>query len=73
MKHVEDYYPITTKEYPADSSGKKDHMSYITDEDLKSYTRPVDMVSLEQHLIGSTRYLEGVYLSDVELWLNRRK
>lgn len=67
MKKVEDYYPITTRTTP-----EGDEMKFITDEDLKNYTQPKDLESLYDFLEGSTRYIEGTYLSDVERWLNKK-
>lgn len=65
MKKVQDYYPITTRVTP-----EGDRSEFITDEDLKAYTKPKDWESLMEFLSGSTRALPGVYLSDVERWLN---
>lgn len=67
MKKVEDYYPITTRVTPEGNEQK-----FITSEDLKNYTKPKDLDSLYDYLQGSTRYVEGVYLSDVERWLNNK-
>lgn len=67
MVKVESVYPITTTKYP-DGTEK----TYITDEDLKNFTKPEELDSLYDYLRGSTRYIEGVYLVDVEGWLNNR-
>lgn len=67
MKKVEDYYPITTRVTP-----EGDKQVFITDEDLRNYTRPADMNSLMDYLKGSTRSIEGTYLVDVEGWLNSK-
>lgn len=70
MKKVEDYYPITTR---VDKTGAETLIQkFITVEDLKNYTKPVEYASLMDYLAGSTRYIEGVYLTDVEGWLNNR-
>lgn len=68
MIKVESVYPITRTTYP-DGQSKE----YITDADLKAYTIPAKLDSLYDHLRGSTRYLEGVYVGDVEMWLNNRR
>lgn len=68
MKKVEDYYPITTRRTP-----EGDEMVFITNKDLKDYTKPEDYQSLSDFLFGQTRYIEGVYHYDVERWLNRKK
>lgn len=68
MKKVEDYYPITTR---VDKTGAETlTQKFITVEDLKNYTKPAEYASLVDYLVGSTRYLEGVYIHDVERWLN---
>ena len=68
MKKVEDWYPITTRVTP-----EGDEQVFITHEDLKDYTPPKDWDSLTNYLMGSTRYLQGYYLTDVEGWLNNRR
>lgn len=68
IMQVRDYYPITTRVTP-----EGDTSSFVTDDDLKKYTKPMEYESLMRHLTGSARYLEGVYLNDIERWLNRRK
>lgn len=67
MKKVEDYYPITTRKTP-----DGDVQEFITRDDLEQYTTPKDFESLTDYLMGSTMYIQGHYLSDVENWLNRR-
>jgi hypothetical protein len=67
-KKVEDYYPITVRTTP-----EGDVQKFITTADIEQYTKPKDLQSLYDHLTGSTRYLEGVYLVDVEQWLNRKE
>ena len=67
-KKVEDYYPITRRTLPGDEH----EMVFITDEDLKYFTRPADYDSLMRQLAGQTRYLQGTYPGDVERWLNNR-
>lgn len=63
---AKDVYPITTREEP---SGKK--YSYITEEDLRLYTPPVKLPNLLRYLNGSTMYLWGFDIYDVEGWLNK--
>lgn len=67
MKKVQDYYPITTRRTP-----DGDEQEFITSEDLAEYTKPVEYPSLMDYLKGSTRYIQGIYLTDVEGWLNKR-
>lgn len=70
MKKVEDYYPITTR---VDKTGEETiTQKFITREDLKDYTKPKDLDSLYNYLQGSTSYIQGVYLYDVEKWLNNK-
>jgi hypothetical protein len=73
MKVAEDYYPITTTKFPPNELNPKGwEQVYITPEHLKDYTKPAEYGSLMNYLMGSTMYLEGYYLCDVEGWLNKR-
>ena len=65
---VEDHYPITVRTTPDGQVHR-----YITDKDLKDYTKPKDLNNLYDFLYGQTRYIEGTYLGDVERWLNSKK
>ena len=67
MIKVGDVYPITTIKYPDGAV-----LSVILDKHLQDYTQPVKMSSLQYQLRGQTRAIEGVYPSDVELWLNNQ-
>lgn len=67
MKQAKDYYPITTRVTP-----DGDMQEFITPEDLADYTKPKDMESLNRHLRGSTSYIQGIYIYDVERWLNNQ-
>ena len=64
-KKVEDFYPITKVTYP-----NGDEKQFVTPAHMKEYTRPVDLPSWQHFSMGSTMYMEGHYLHDVERWLN---
>ena len=74
MIKVGDVYPITKTTFPC-SNATEGHqsMGYILNMHIKEYTKEEDLHSLLDFLFGSTRYIEGVYATDVEQWLNRRK
>ncbi len=65
MIKVESVYPITIKKFPDGSE-----VVYITGKDIKQYTQPVKLDSLNNFMSGQTVYIEGYYPSDVERWLN---
>lgn len=62
-----DLYPITTIAYPG---GHKSVV--ILKEHLRQYTPPIKYASLMNHLTGQTTAPDGVYVGDVEDWLNNR-
>lgn len=62
---VSDVYPITTITYPDGETFR-----VVMDHHLKEYTAPIKYRELEDFLLGQTRIFEGVYVSDVEDWLN---
>lgn len=68
MIKVEDVYPITRRKEP----GSEHEYVFITDDDLKQYTPPVKIDSLNRFLTGQTRYMWGTYPHDVEQWLNNQ-
>lgn len=68
MKNVKDYYPITTRSLP-----DGDVYSFVTPTDLEKFTKPEELESLNNYLMGSTMYLEGHFLHDIERWLNNMR
>lgn len=62
-----DVYPITTIKYP---DGPE--LTIILRQHLKDYTPPIKYESLMTHLTGQTGTIDGVYVGDVEDWLNNK-
>ena len=62
-----DVYPITTIKYPG---GRE--LMIILRRHLKVYTPPIKYESLMSHLAGRTGTIDGVYVGDVEDWLNKQ-
>jgi hypothetical protein len=62
-----DFYPITTIKYP---DGHE--LTIILRPHLKDYTPPIKYESLMTHLTGQTGTVDGVYVGDVEDWLNNK-
>lgn len=62
----EDIYPITTIKYPDGET-----ISGITYDHLEQYTAPIKYQDLVNYLAGQTMGPAGVYVEDVERWLNR--
>lgn len=62
-----DLYPITTIAYP---NGHKSVV--ILREHLRQYTPPIKYPILMEYLTGQTTTPDGVYVGDVEDWLNSK-
>ena len=62
-----DFYPITTIKYP---DGHE--LTIILRPHLENYTPPIKYESLMSHLAGRTGTIDGVYVGDVEDWLNKQ-
>ena len=64
-QRAKDIYPITTITYPDGNVTEG-----ISFDHLKQYTAPIKYQQLEYWLNGQTMGEAGVYVGDIDIWLN---